>query len=417
MMRTGYGALGVAAYAIAWPVLRLMSLRSGEAGASMRERMGFLPPGLPQGAVWIHAASVGEVTALGPLLRALAARSRAAGRRAARRTRFALSVMTLAGRRRAKALYRFPVVQAPLDAPGPARRWLDRAAPKALVVVETELWPAWLGVAAGRCPVVWLNGRISDRSWRAYRVVAPLMRSVLARFAGLAVISRLDARRIVRLGARPDRVVVTGNIKVDGLAPPPPPRGFPRGRWIVAGSTRPGEERVVLEAFRAVRRRHPDVRLCLAPRHLSRTREVERLVRAAGLTGTRRAQGPTASGNVLVLDTIGELASVYRLAEAAFVGGTLVPVGGHNVLEPAIAGVPVLFGPFTANVREYADGLVRAGGAWRVKGSRAMAERLALLLGRPGAARAAGARARRYVRSRQGATRRAVAFLVRGGWI
>jgi 3-deoxy-D-manno-octulosonic-acid transferase len=408
MMRRGYTALGRAAYALAWPALRLLALRPGEAGASMRERLGDLPAGLPRGLVWIHAASVGEITALAPFLRELASR---------RRTRIALSVMTLTGRRRAKALFRVPVVQAPLDAPGPARRWLDRAAPKALIVAETELWPVWLGAASARCPVIWLNGRISDRSWRAYRMAAPLMRGFLSRFAGLAVISSVDARRVIRLGARPDRVVVTGNLKVDALAPAAPPRDLPRGRWIVAGSTRPGEERAVLEAYQAVRRRHPDVRLCLAPRHLSRTREVEGLVRAAGLTPARRSSGVLRPGDVLVLDSIGELAAVYRLATVAFVGGTLVPIGGHNVLEPAIAGVPVLFGPHTANVREYAEGLVRAGGGWRVTGAGPMAARLLALFGRPGAARAAGMRARRYVRTRQGAARRAVAFLVRGGWV
>jgi len=286
-----------------------------------------------------------------------------------------------------------------------------------MIVAETELWPVWLGAATERCPVVWLNGRISDRSWGAYRRAAPLIRGLLSRFAGLAVISRLDARRAAMLGAPRSRITVMGNLKVDALAPSAPPAGMPRGTWIVAGSTRPGEEAVVLEAFRAILSRHPRARLVLAPRHLARVGEVAGLVRAAGLESVLRSAGEPRPGAVLVLDTMGELNAMYRLATAAFVGGTLVPVGGHNVLEPAIAGVPVLFGPWTANVREHAAGLIRAGGAWRVGSSRAMARRLDALLSRPRAARRAGARALAYVRSRGGAARRAVRFLSMGGWI
>ena len=285
-----------------------------------------------------------------------------------------------------------------------------------LVIDETELWPVWLRAAAARGPVVWVNGRISDRSWPWYRLIRPLMAGVLSRLSLLAVITERDAARAIALGARADRVRVTGNLKVDALAPAVPPRGVPAGAWVVAGSTRAGEEAAVLAAFTRVRARVPAARLCLAPRHLNRADEVARLVGAAGLTVRRRSAGGPGRADCLLLDTHGELAAMYRLARVAFVGGTLAPVGGHNVLEPALAGAPVVFGPYTANIREHAAGLVRAGGGFRVRDARDLGARLTALMAAPRAARAAGGRARRWVRSQQGVAPRVVALLRRGGW-
>ncbi len=410
LMPASYSILTAALAFIAMPFLRLWSaVAGGETAASLRERLGDLPGGLPRGAIVVHAASVGEVTALAPFFRALTAPG--GGRRPV-----VLSLMTPAGRRRARDLYPFPVIQAPLDAPAPVRRWLDRAVPAVLVIVETELWPVWLRAAAARGPVVWVNGRISDRSWPLYRLIRPLMAGVLSRLSLLAVISERDRRRAIALGARPNRVRVTGNLKVDALIPAAPPLGIPTGAWLVAGSTRPGEEEAVLAAFTRVRARVPRARLCLAPRHLARAPAVERLVRAAGFTVHRRSTGGAGRADCLLLDTHGELAAMYRRARVAFVGGTLAPVGGHNVLEPALAGAPVVFGPYTANVREHAAGLVRAGGGFRVRDPRDLGARLTALMAAPRTARAAGGRARRWVRAQQGVAPRVVALLRRGGW-
>lgn len=413
VMYHAYAALGTVLYALAWPVLAVLGSRAGAAGRGWRERMGFPSPGAGRGAVVIHAASVGEVAALGPMLREIARRR--PGRKVA------LSVMTPAGKRRAIELYRCPVVHAPLDAPAPARRWVDRMAPRALIVMETELWPAWLSAAAGRVPVAWVNGRLSDRSYPRYRLVRPVLRRVFSAFRLLCVISRLDGERAVRLGARRGSVRIMGNLKIDLMAAARPARSIPGGPWIVAGSTRPGEEEIVLDAFGLVRPGHPGARLCLAPRHLRRAGRLARMAGDRGWRVLRRSEAGKdlsfrlRSADVLILDSHGELAGFYGIGAAAFVGGTLVPVGGHNVLEPAVAGVPVLFGPHTANVREYAGGLERCGGGFRVRSARTLAAALFRLLSSERVRRRAGRLARAYVRRRQGVSRRVVGELISGG--
>ncbi len=401
-----YRAAAAGIYAAAWPVLRLLAAGRGDGARAWRERLGLTPAAGSRGAVWVHGASVGEVTALDPLLRELAR---------VRRAPVLLAVQTAAGRARARSLLGHRVVAPPLDAPRPVGRALSAVRPRLVVVAETELWPEFITSAARISPVVWVNGRISDRTFPRYRALRPLIAPVLSSFRLLLVISRLDAARAVVLGAPRSRVRVVGNLKADLVAPARPPRGVPRGRWFVAGSTRPGEEEPVIAAFASARARHPSLRLCIAPRHLGRAAEVAALAKAAGFTVARRSAGAGAAGRtrVLVLDTHGELASFYRLASAAFVGGTLVPVGGHNIMEPAAAGVPVLFGPWTANVREEARGLLAAGGAIRVRGAAALGAALRRLLAARGAARRMGKRGAGFVRSRQGVARRVVALLRR----
>lgn len=397
-----YAGFAAILYACAWPVLAVLGWRDH----GWRERLGYYAADVPRGALWVHAASVGEVTALAPFLRELARRR---GRKP-----IVLSVMTPAGARRARELFRFPVVHPPLEASGPVRRWVAAADPAALLVMETELWPVWLLAALDHGPVLWINGRISDRSYPRYRLIRAVMRPILARLSLLCVITARDGRRAVDLGARRARVRVTGNLKVDALVPARSPAGLGPGPWLVAGSTRPGEEPVVLEAFRRVLAAAPGARLCLAPRHLNRVAEIEALARGAGFTVSRRTARRSGRSQVLLLDTHGELAAAYRGAAAAFVGGTLVPIGGHNVLEPALAGVAVCFGPHTTNVKDDAAGLVRAGGGFVVRDARTLGDRWLHLVRLP---RAPGRRALRYVRGKQGVARRVVALLSGGGWV
>jgi 3-deoxy-D-manno-octulosonic-acid transferase len=398
-----YAVVSFLLWLAAWPFLALAAVLGRR---DMAERLGGTPGGLPRGAVWAHAASVGEVTALRAVLELVARRT---GRRG-----IVVSTMTRTGRARAEGFGGFPVTLAPLDSPVPVARALARLAPRSLVVMETELWPVWLILASRRAKLAWVNGRISDRSYPWYRLVRPLMARVLSRFSLLCVISATDAERAVALGAPRKRVRVTGNVKADLLAPAVPPRGMAGKGWFVAGSTRPGEEAAVLEAFRMARTRVPSLRLCIAPRHLKRVPEVLALVRSAGWRAGLRSGGGRGKPEVLVLDTLGELASFYRLAEVAFVGGTLAKIGGHNVLEPATAGVPVLFGPHTSNVREHAAGLTASGGGFMVLSGAGMGGRLVTLLGK-GQARIAGRRAAAYVRSLRGAASRTAAELARAG--
>jgi 3-deoxy-D-manno-octulosonic-acid transferase len=404
-----WAAIGWVVYVVSWPFIRLLGMRGGDSAENWRERLGILGE-VPRGAVWIHGASVGEVSALAPFLGELV--------RYTRKERGIISSMTATGKRRARSAYRHCAVAFPMDAVPAVRRAFRQAEPRVVIIAETELWPAFI-MTASRCSrLAWVNGRISDRSFPRYRLfLRPLLRLLFSRFELLCVISKQDADRVVALGAPRSRVRVTGNLKADLVVPGTPLKGIPRARWFVAGSTRPGEEAAILEGFALSRKRIPGLHLCIAPRHLDRVDEVVLMAERAGFRVARRSDGPAKSGlpEVLVLDTHGELLSVYRKAEVAFVGGTLVPVGGHNVMEPAVAGVPVLFGPHTANVREEAEGLVKSGGGFRVSGSGTIAASLLHLMSSRLVGKRAGARARAFVKSRQGVARRVAALFAREG--
>jgi 3-deoxy-D-manno-octulosonic-acid transferase len=266
----------------------------------------------------------------------------------------------------------------PIDLPGPVRRALDAVNPRFFLCMETELWPNLLRALAARgVPSMIANGRISDRSFRRYRLVRFFTARMLAHVRVLAMQSEEDARRIIALGAPPERVVVTGNIKSDLI----PPEGGGDALWQrllglddgepvwVAGSTHRGEEATVLDVYLRLRARVPSLTLVLAPRHPERVAEVERLVRERRLQPVRRSELPKsqARGAVIIVDTVGELAQIYRVASVVFVGGSLAPTGGHNMLEPALLRKPVLFGPHTTNFRESAELLLGAGGALVVR--------------------------------------------------
>lgn len=397
-----YYSAASAAYFLAWPVLRMMAIFGGSRKQEWRERLGFLPGNLPRGALWLHAASVGEVTALGPVIKEI--------RRRKPNSRLVISTMTETGKRRAQIAYGLRAVLAPLDAPRCVGRWLRRAAPRVLLVMETELWPVWLSAAAKLAPVAWINGRISDRAFPRYMMIRPLLRRLFSGMRVLCVAGKRDAIRVKRLGAPSRAVHVMGNVKVDLAVKAARSRRSTSNPWFVAGSTRSGEDEIVLAAFRRLSNEYPKARLCLAPRHLERVGDVENLIKGMGLTCERRSRGGGGSG-ILILDTHGELLSFYERAVAAFVGGTLVPIGGHNILEPASLGVPVYFGPYTANVREQANGLIRRGGGFRINSASALAAHWIKCLRAPKWSLAAGRRARSFVKSRQGAARKLVELL------
>jgi 3-deoxy-D-manno-octulosonic-acid transferase len=374
------------------------------------QRLGRLGEGLPpEPRCWVHAVSVGESAAAVPLVEGIRRRWPELG--------IVVSTITptsarIVGERLAgTAVHRY----FPIDLPGPVRRALDAARPRFFIAIETELWPNFLrALARRRIPAMIANGRISDRSFRRYRWVRGLMRRVLADVAVFAMQTDEDARRIIALGAPPSRVVVTGNLKSDLL---PEAAADDSAAWRarlhlgagarlwIAGSTHRGEEAVVLDAFLRARARCPELALLLAPRHPERAGEVEELIRARGLVAARRSRLPAdaAPGAVVILDTVGELAALYALAEVVFVGGSLVPVGGHNVLEPAMRGKPVLVGPHTSNFREGAELLQRSGGGLVVKDGPELERELARLLEDRELARRMGDAARAAFAGRQGA--------------
>lgn len=382
--------------------------------AEWAERRARRLPSVPPGGVWIHGASVGEARIV---------RGLAGGLRSNRpELPLAVSAYTTTGRAQ---LPEPPAVDAaffvPLDFPGLPGRVLRALRPAALALVETELWPNLLHEAhAGDVPVVVVNGRLSPKRMNRYRRLSRLYRPLLERVALFGAQSDGDAQRFRELGAPPEAVVVTGNIKYDLPSPRTDPESMrrrldlPRERPVfAAGSTAPNEEAMVLRAFAAARRDRPDLLLILAPRHITRADEVVELVRSHGLRCVRFSAGDAvATADVLVVDTLGDLLALYQVARVAFVGGSLVPVGGHNVLEPAALGIPVLFGPYTEHFREPAEALERAGAAQRVRDGAELATVVSRLLQDDDRLRDMAHRAGNVVDANRGALARSVSLLL-----
>jgi 3-deoxy-D-manno-octulosonic-acid transferase len=379
---------------------------TGHYWRTLRERMGGRPAALDRetrGCVWIHAVSVGEVVAA----RALVERLRVA--QPLRKT--VVSTTTAAGGAvAAQSLPADRLFVAPFDFPWAVASVLDALQPSVLVLMETELWPNLIRAARGRgIPVAVVNGRISTRSFPRYRRIAPLLRHVLAQVDLFLMQSDVHADRIRALGAPTARVRVAGNLKYDALPDPVPPPGLaeqigPGPVWV-AGSTMAGEDELVLQAFQAARRAHPALRLLLAPRRPERFAEVPGLCAAAGLACARRSalgDAPWRGGDVLLLDTVGELARVYALATVVFVGGSLVPTGGHNVLEAAVAGKAVVVGPHMENFQEIADAFRVAGALVQIGAAAELGPAIAALLSDDARRASVGERARSLVVANRG---------------
>ncbi len=358
-----YTLLLSAGFVVAIPWFLWKGRTTGKYLRNFRERMGRLPVYLNvdgDRSLWIHAVSVGEVLAARPLVPLLRERFP--------RHRIFLSTTTITGNAVARKSVRGldGLLYAPFDFPWAVRRVFDVLNPSLLVLVETELWPNLIHEAHRRgIRVAVVNGRISPRSCKRYLRLGAFLRRVLAEIDLFLMQGEAHAGRIRAMGAPAERVQVTGNLKFDAVLPERLPErlarllstGPPRPLWV-AGSTVGGEEKLVLAAFHGVRERIPQARLLLAPRHPERFDEVAPLVEAAGFRCLRRSTLDPASwsdGEVLLLDTLGELSQVYGLASVVFVGGSLVPSGGHNILEPAVAGKPVIVGPHMENFQEIAD--------------------------------------------------------------
>jgi 3-deoxy-D-manno-octulosonic-acid transferase len=385
---------------------------------SLAERFGFVPLRPGPDRFWVHAVSVGEVMAAIPLVHALRLRWPA--------TEIVLSTVTATGARVART--RLPEAATgfafPVDLGRATRRAVRRVQPRCFIALETELWPNLLRALAGAgIPAVLANGRISDRSLRRYTRVRRLFRRVLDHVALFCMQSDEDARRIISLGARPERVVVTGNLKMEAAAGDDGADRLwrrllhlgPARVWI-AGSTHQGEEEAILDAFVTLRqelaRGTEPFCLILAPRHPERVEEVEGLARARGLLPVRRSRIPAgAPSELILLDTVGELATLYAVAEVIFVGGSLVPAGGHNVIEPALHAKPVVFGPHMMNFRDAAALLLRAQAAIQLRDATDLAPVLRGLLADAAARHRLGEAAWTAVRAHQGACQRTLAAL------
>jgi 3-deoxy-D-manno-octulosonic-acid transferase len=406
MLRHLYNALWYPAL----PMALALSGASTDAGAR-RARMGLAWPGdddAPAAAprIWAHAASVGEVGALRAVVNTLVGERPGAT--------LVVTTMTAAGRDAARRSIpgARAYLLAPLDCRCALRRFLDALRPTLVLIAETELWPNYFiesRRAGARVAIV--NGRISERALGRYRYLRPLFCEALGAADLILAQTDDDARRFLALGAAPGRVSVTGNTKFDleslAAAPLRPELAAfaPGGPLMVAGSTAPGEEQIVIDAWRELRARFDAIALVLAPRHLERVPEVEDLLRAARIDYSKASAPPDASAaatadasRVLLLDTMGDLRAMYGRAAAAFVGGSLRPGrGGQSLAEPAAAGVPVLFGPFHENQRAIAAALLEARAGTVVRDAADLARALAALLGNEADRLAAGRRARAVV--------------------
>jgi 3-deoxy-D-manno-octulosonic-acid transferase len=329
----------------------------------------FRTPSVPpsnQPTIWIHAVSVGEVIAAETLLPEL--------ERALPDARFVVSVITVTGRRVAAAKLgdRATVFYCPFDLGFVVRKAVRAVRPRALVVVETEIWPHLLRETrrAGAVTMI-AGGRISDRSFPRYRAIRPFMKRFLEPVDRLCMQNELYAERITALGAPEERVQVTGSLKFDAIAPlvAGGERAFPENRRIlIAGSTLDPEEDAVLQVFESLSRAFADLFLVIAPRHPPRFDEIAALIRRRGHRLVRRSScdGDVEAADVMLLDTLGELASLYEQADYVFVGGSLADWGGHNIIEPASKGRPVVFGPYMRNFADIARLFVESDAAVQV---------------------------------------------------
>jgi 3-deoxy-D-manno-octulosonic-acid transferase len=408
--------LYILAVYLAAPLISLVMLWRGLTDRTywvgFRERFGF-GARLPPGSVWIHAVSVGEVNAAAALVTTLRERYPAMP--------ILVTTLTPTGAVRAKALFeKFAQVRyIPFDLPGSVRRFFNRVQPRAAVIFETELWPnLYHQCNRRRIPLVLASARISSRSVGRYRRLGSLFRDALARGVVVAAQGEGDADRFRALGADPDRTHVTGNIKFDFSLPQDiAERGrrlrefyaLARPLWV-AGSTHGEEEEVVLEAQRIVQRTQPRALVVLVPRHPPRFDEVAHALQRAGIRFARHSRRLTeidgtaaASADVLLVDTLGELLDFYAAADVAFVGGSLVPIGGHNLLEPAALGLPILTGPYTANSADIANMLISRGAAEVVHDAAELGGRVSMLLSNPAERERRGALGRDSVASNRGA--------------
>jgi 3-deoxy-D-manno-octulosonic-acid transferase len=408
--------LYILAVYLAAPIISLVMLWRGfwdrSYWANFRERFGFGERLEPSG-IWIHAVSVGEVQASSALVTTL-------------RERYptipvVVTTLTPTGAARARTLFKdlAQVRYIPFDLPGSVRRFFNRVQPRLAVIFETELWPnLYHACGRRRIPLVLASARISPRSVSRYLRLGSLFRDTLSRGVVVAAQGDGDADRFKSLGADPDRTHVTGNIKFDFSVPLDIDE---RGRRLrafhaasrpvwVAGSTHGGEEDIVLEAHRIVRGVHPRALLVLVPRHPPRFDEVAHGLQRAGIRFVRRSQrvGDKASSaaayaDVLLVDTLGELLDFYAAGDVAFVGGSLVPIGGHNLLEPAALGLPILTGPYTSNSVDIAKLLIERGAAAVVNDADELGHAVSALLADPDERARIGERGRDCVDSNRGA--------------
>ena len=393
----------------------------------VQERLGRLPPDVRQRftskkVIWFHAASVGEIKLLPPVISRIKRRDTSYS--------IVVSSLTKAGKTEAQRSLKGVdlLFYLPVDLPIFMRKVIRELSPAALVLVETEIWPNLIREAKiSKSRIMLINGRFSRKSFQRYFRMKSFFYAVLSLIDLFCMRTQEDAQRLLLLGADPGKVRVLGNLKFDTTIAEHNTSdrdkvrdnlGIPKSsRVVVAGSTEQGEERIVLEVFQRLKTECPDLFLILAPRHLNRIKQVESELTESGLRYRKRTQlaedrEMETDLDLILLDTIGELFSLYSIAEVAFVGGSLIPFGGHNALEPAMHSVPVLFGPYIDHFKESSQLLMESGGAIKVSDSQELYQRLLELLHDENKRKKMGQKARELIERHQGPTDKTVELLL-----
>lgn len=415
MIFLAYNILSTLLLILAIPYFTLKRLTQRGYGGQWIQRLGFLPPTPLRKTIWVHSASVGEVFCSIPLLKRI--------KKEFPSYQIVLTTMTRTGNETAKRY--FPEAEAifylPLDHPWVLKRFLKRINPHLLLLAETELWPNLLRSCGKRnIPIILFNGRISEKSLRGYLFFKPLFQNSLNHLSLFLMQTEEDRARIIEIGAPSEKTRVVGNLKFDQTLPNFSEKKLEeikrlpllQGKTIlIAGSTHSGEEEVLIRLFKDLKRIDPHLILFLAPRHLDRLEEVEKILERESIPWKRRtllmgSQDPREPCDVILLDTMGELMNLYSIGTLVFIGGTLFPVGGHNPLEPLFFKKCVLFGPYMFHFSEISRSLILAGGAIQVRDEEDLGLQLKRLLSDEGMRKEMGERGYQFLQRHQGTTER-----------
>ncbi|HEY4369889.1 MAG TPA: lipid IV(A) 3-deoxy-D-manno-octulosonic acid transferase [Steroidobacteraceae bacterium] len=415
MLRLIYTVLIYMVAPVAFAVTAWRGIRNPAYRERLPERFGFTAMRSSDPVIWVHAVSVGEVQAAAALIRRL--------RQRYPQKTLVVTTATPTGAQRVRALFGDSVAHCylPYDLPGAVRRFLDRVRPAVAIIVETEVWPNLFRECGRRnLPIVLASARLSEKSVRRFRWVGGLFRAALARDIVIGAQTALDAERFLAVGSDAARTLVTGNIKFD-LEIPAEVRAqglelrtqFAQRFVWVAGSTHEGEEQILLDAHRRVQASRPDALLVLVPRHPDRFERVRNWLSAQGASYATRSRhdAVTATTAVLLVDTLGELLKFYAAADVAFVGGSLVPIGGHNLLEPAALALPILTGPHNFNAPDVARLLLQNGAAKEVRDANELSAALLELCADPSRRDNVGRAALAIVEANRGAVARVVRLI------
>jgi 3-deoxy-D-manno-octulosonic-acid transferase len=400
------------------PYFLFRSLLSKRFRKALPQRMGFFQSPSFKRPIWVHAASVGEVFCSIPLLKKI--------KNEFPHSRIVLTTMTSTGNETAKSYLpeTDQVLFVPIDHPLIIRRTIKKIQPGLLLIAETELWPNLLRSCGKRgIPIILFNGRVSQRSFRRYLLFKFFFKECLQYISLFLMQTEEDRKRIIKIVGESQKTRAVGNLKFDQPFPSFTPEtrneiaktlGLSgKENVLIAGSTHSGEEEILVTLFKELKKKDPNLLLILAPRHLERLEEVERILKKEALSWLRKTSLPIGAGRsdqehpeVILLDTIGELMGIYSLGTLVFVGGSLVPIGGHNPLEPLFFRKGVLFGPYMFNFLEISSHLIEAGGAIQVSKKEELFSQLTRLLSDEGARKELGEKGYQFLQKHQGATER-----------